>query len=427
VPKAKSKAEERVDWRHLPPVPKKKRPKLSKDWKPSQTFLGLHDNCDRAAMLYLIHGGGAGGHELNRGAVFHDVVVPLTRRAIAENEPRIPPEWAKDELRLYYEQNPDLQVSAKERDALRYMIYNWCVGEYFDPTKVLLVESTFRLEIGGFVIVGRIDRADSNGYGRLDVIDYKTSLYMPDREEFIPQAYAPDGRPYFAGNFQTMLYATALAFGEIDDGMALSGFEEYGLELVYPRHLQGGALARRGVTVTAQQLLDFKLDVEDQLTRLRETNLGEGRWQPTPGSHCGICPAEYECPLPRVLRPDSQLASASIEKLEEMAARWNFETGRNSDLKKRIKDRAAVLGEEDPDLLDLGNGDRGIRIGEDLALVFIPYSRESVKSAPRLAEAAEEVANYGGKLDLDKHFRRSSGTEFEKRKVVRRPPDKREE
>lgn len=420
-------AAERVDWRHLPPVPEAKRPEIADDWKPSQTFLKHHDVCDRSAMLYLTHRAGSGGHELNRGAIFHDVIATLTRKAIREKEPRIPAEWGKDELLAYYRENPDVQVSAKERDALRVMVYNWCVGEYFDPTKVLLVETSFRLEIGGFVVVGRIDRADTNGYGRLDVIDYKTSYNMPDREEFIPQAYAPDGRPYFAGNFQTMLYATALAFGTLDDGMRLEGFEEYGLELVYPRHLQSGELARRPVTVTSQQLLDFKFDVESQLERLRDVNLGEGRWQPTPGSHCGECPAEYECPLPPVLRPESQLANATVDDLERMAARWNFETGRNTDLKKRIKARAEAIEAENPEALDLGNGDRGIRIGEDLALVFLPYDRESVKSAARLAEAAEEAAHYGGKLDLTRHFRRSVGTQFEKRKVIRRPPPPTEE
>lgn len=416
-----------VDWRALPPVPESERPHVEPDWKPSQTFLKLHDRCDRSAMLYLLFRAGAGGHELNRGSIFHDVWAELTEFAIREGEHRIPPEMGKDALLAYYERNPEVQVNAQERDALRYMIANACTNEYLDPTKIIAVETTFQLEIGGFIVVGRIDRADHTAPGRLDVIDYKTAYNMPDRDDFIPQSFAPDGRPYFSGNFQTMLYALGLAFGVLDDGLRLEGFEEYGLRLVFPRHVKNGALGERSVVVTSQQLLDFKFDVESQLRRLREVNLGEGRWQATPGNHCRECPAEFACPLPRLLRPESQHANlASLGDLEKLAANVNFMGGRTSTLKARLKKAAERLEQDQPGVLDLPDGMRGVRIGDDLAFVFQPYERESVGDKVALQEAAKLAAHTDGNLDLDWHFKTSSGTEFKKRKVGPRPRERKD-
>jgi len=417
--------ETRTDWRDLPPVPEEERPAIRDDFKPSQTFLKLHDRCDRSAMLYLVYRAGSGGHALNRGAVFHDVAADLTRLLIDNGENRLDsPEIAKDALLEYLDENPHLQIHARERDDLRWMLTNWALGEWIEPERILAVETTFTLEIGGFTIVGRIDRADDLGGGVLEVIDYKTSFHMPGEEDFASQSFREDGSPRFAGNFQTMLYALALAFGEFEGGYCLGdGFDRFKLTLRFPRYLRADGLGTRTATVTREQLLDFRLDVEHQLRRLREVNIGEGRWQPTPGSHCGECPAEYACPLPRLLRAESQIAGATIEELETLATNAVFSEKRNRDLKARIKKRATQFGDPehpdyDPDALDLGNGDRGIRAGRDLAFLFIPSDTESIKDKAALAEAVERATRYGEPFNLADHVRRSEGVKFEKRKVA---------
>lgn len=412
-----------IDWRNLPPVSEDEQPTIKPGWTPSQTFLKHHDRCDRAAMLYLAVRGGAGGHQLNRGAIWHDVAAELTRLAIRRNEPRIEStEIAKDYLLDYMRENPHLQVSAVERDALRYMIANFALGEYWEPQKVVALETTVTIEIGGWRIICRIDRADDLGGGVLEVTDYKTSFNMADSEEFKGESFDEEGNPRFAGDFQTMLYALALAYGVLDDGEPLGGgYERFKLVLKYPRYLKNGELARREVVVTQQQLLDFKLDVELQLERLAVVNFGERRWQPTPGTHCRECPAEFACPLPMVLRAESQIANCrSIEDLERLAANWNFMVKRAGNLKRRIKARAIELGEEQPELLDLGDGEIGVRIGSDLALIFIPREREEIVDKERLLEAADRRAEYGERFDLSDHVKVSHYTEFDKRKVAPR-------
>lgn len=415
---------ERTDWMNLPPVDPAERPEFPEGWRPSQTFLKIHDRCDRAAMLYQRFRAGAGGHELNRGAILHDVVADLTRLCIQQGEPRLQdPNIAKLALTDYMRAHPEMQVAAVERDALRWMVTNWALGEYFEPDRVLGVEATFAVEIGGFTIVGRIDRFDDLGGGVLEVIDYKTSPSMPSSEEFERQTFREDGSPRWAGNFQTMLYALATAFGTFDGFPIGDGYDRFKLSLRFPRYLRPDGLGERSCYVTRDQLLDFREDVELQLERLRTTNMAEGRWQPTPGNHCAECPAPTACPLPRILREESQLADAeTVADLERIGTSWDFMSKGAAKLKRRIKARAEQLGDPehpdyDPEALDLGNGDIGVRIGKEVALLFLPTDREQIVDTSDLVAAVEARAEYGTKFELADHVRRVQGTEFAKRKV----------
>ena len=414
-----------VDWRNLPAVSNPERPGLSENWQPSQTFLKIHDVCDRAAMLYLNFKAGAGSHELNRGSIYHEVVARLTRHAIREGEPRIgDPNIGKEFLLEYMDENPHLQVKAAERDALRFMIAHFCVGEFWDPEKVEVIENSFTLEIGGFKIIGRVDRADVRQPGELEIVDYKTQMNLPDAEEFKPQSFDGNGNPRFAGNFQTMLYALGLAYGVMDDGMPLGQYERYRLRLAFPAYLRPDGLGKREVVVTQLQLLDFKADVESQLRRLREVNLGEGKWQPTPGNQCRECPASYACPLPRLLRPESQHADLEdLADLEKAATASWFMSKRASNLKARVKKTAERLEGENPGILDLGDGRRGVRIGTDLAFLFLPTEKDEIRDKAALNKAISATATYGEPFDWSKHFRHSEGTSFEKRKIPSRRRD----
>jgi RecB family exonuclease len=406
-----------IDWRDLPPVDEAERPLITPGWQPSQTFLRTHDRCDRAAMLYLNYAAGAGSHELNRGAIVHEVIARLTRLAVEHGEGRLDsPEIAKDELLDYLREHPNLQLSAAERDACRYMVSNWAVGEYFDPEAVIAIETPISLEVGGYVIEGHPDRAEDVGGGTIEITDYKTSFAPPD--DFKTQAFDPEGRPFFAGNFQTQIYALLVAFGTFPDGMTLGdGFERFKLRLAFPRHLRAGSLLDRVAVITRAQLLDFKLDLESQLQRLTDVNLGEGKWQPTPGSHCRECPAEFACPLPRILRPEAQHAQLdSIEALERAAASAWFMGERAKVLKRRVKKAAERLAESDPEALDLGDGEKGVRIGRDLAYVFVPTQREELDKTG-LFEAIEAAKLGGDEVNPADFYKRTEGVGFEKVKV----------
>lgn len=412
--------EQSVDWRDLPPLEPDERPELPDDWVPSQTFLRTHDECDRAAYLQLRYRGGAGSHEMNRGALFHEIVERLIRHLIEHGEPKATPEMGKEMLAEVQLERPELQVSAAERDALRYMVDHWCRGTYFDRP-IIGIEQTLTLELGGFRVLARADLVEQAGAGVCEITDWKTS-FPPESDAFQRQAYSETGEPRWAGNFQLNMLAVLAAFGVANDGMPLGQFERYRLTLAFPRRLlSDGRIATRTVEVTPPQLAGFREDLELQLLRLREVNLGGGKWQPTPGSQCQICPAEYGCPLPPLLRAESQLANAeSVDDLERLAASWHFMTRRAADLKARIKKAALRLEDDDPDALTLPDGDRGIRIGSDLALLFLPDEREEIRDKAKLREAVDRAAKYGDRIDWAEHFKFSEGTRFEKRKVAPR-------
>jgi hypothetical protein len=428
-----------TDWRNLPPVPEDRQPTVPE--VPSQTFLQLHDACDRNAYLFLRFKGGAGAHELNRGALGHQVFDRLLRILVATHRrageaaasegdyqptpeeredqamAKVPPEMGREVLGEVMRDHPELQVPAKERDALRYMVDHWCKGNVFDKT-ILGIEQTLTLPVGPYRVLARADLIEDLGNRVCEITDWKTS-FPPTYDEFVKQVYDEDGNPYWAGNFQLNMLAVLAAFGVTDDGMPLGSFDRYKLTLAFPRELRADGIVRRSIEVTQPQLATFREDLELQIQRLVEINVGERKWQPTPGNHCRYCTAANACPLPPILRPESQLAEdekLTIEDLERMAANANFMGTRSSKLKSRIRTAAERLEEENPGVLDLGNGDRGIRIGRDLAYIFVPREGEEVKDKAKLAEAME-AAERGQPFIRSDHFRTTEGTEFVKRKV----------
>lgn len=434
-----------TDWRALPPVPEARQPQVPD--VPSQTFLRKHDACDRDAYLYLRYRGGAGGHELNRGGIAHEVfdrllrMLGATHRNVAtpiddqrqpdyvptgeERETQamrsIPPEMGREVLIEVMREHPELQVKAQERDALRYMVDHFCRGTYFGNT-ILGIEQTLTLQIGPYRVLARADLIEDLGGRVCQITDWKTE-FPPDAEEFVKQVFDRDGDPRWAGNFQLNVLAVLAAFGVTDDGMPLGQFDRYRLKLAFPRELYPDGIAERVVEVTAPQLATFREDLELQLLRLAEVNVAQRKWQPTPGNHCRFCTAPNACPLPPILRPESQLADVealTIDDLERLAANANFMSARSTQLKARIKKAALLLEEENPGILDLGNGDRGIRIGRDLAFVFINKQGEEIKDKAALADALD-AAGRGERFIREDHFRPTEGVEFAKRKVILPP------
>lgn len=429
-----------TDWRHLPPVPEDRQPVVPD--VPSQSFLKRHDACDRDAYLHLRYRGGAASHELNRGTLGHEVFERLLRILVAshrragdvstagadyqpspeelENQAmqKVPPELGREVLGEVMRERPELQVPAKERDALRYMVDHWCRGNTFDKP-ILGIEQTLTLQVGPYCrVMARADLIEDCSNRICEITDYKTE-FPPTYDEFVKQVYDEEGNPYWAGNFQLNMLAVLAAFGVTDDGMPLGSFDRYRLTLAFPRELRADGIVRCSIEVTLPQLATFREDLELQITRLVEVNIGERRWQPTPGNHCRYCTAANACPLPPILRPESQLAEddkVTIEDLERLAANANFMAARATKLKSRIRTAAERLEEDEAGVLDLGNGDRGVRIGRDLAYIFIPREGEEIKDKAKLAEAME-AAEHGQPFIRSDHFRPTEGTSFDKRKV----------
>jgi hypothetical protein len=137
-------------------------------------------------------------------------------------------------------------------------------------------------------------------------------------------------------------------------------------------------------------------------------------------SNCRECPAEAACPLPRILRPESQMANLdSIADLERAAANWNFMSASAQRIKARLKKAAETFPDED---LQIGTDEDGepilgVRIGTDLALVFTPTQTEKIIDRENMFAAAEAAAKFGEPFDRDDHVKRSEGVSLVKRKV----------
>ena len=438
-----------TNWRDLPPIPIEEQPDFADDWTPSQTFLRIGDRCDRAALLYLQYGGGAATHPLNRGSVVHETIDRLLRMLVAarrEDAPgidngataeyeltageraeqladqlanKIPPELGRTTLYEVMADNPELQVSAEERDSARFMIHHFCEGTRFEPKRIIGIEKTLTLETGGFRVLIRPDLIEDMGGGVCRIRDWKTS-WPPDSEDFRAQAYDSHGNPRWAGNYQLNMAAVVAAFGITDDGLPLGNFDRFILSLEYPRILRDDGIDTRVVEVDRLQVQSFRDDLDLQLKRLREVCIGKRKWTATEGNHCRECPCEAKCPLPRVLRPEAQNANLdSIADLEKAATTWNFMSGSAQRLKGRLKKAAETFPDEDLRIGTDEDGDPilGVRIGTDLALVFTPTQTEKIIDRENMFAAAEAAAKFGEPFNRDDHVKRSEGVSFAKRRI----------
>lgn len=441
-------ATEKVDFRDLPPIPPEDQPDFPEGWTPSQTFLRTMDACDRAALLHLKYGGGAATHELNRGSLMHETIDRLLRMLVASQrervaglgtevaadyvvdaahaehladqlEDKIPPDFGRQVLYEVMHDNPAMQVSAEERDVLRYLIDHWCRGTSFPPGQIIGIEKTLTLETGGFRVLVRPDLIEEPEPRVCRIRDWK-SAWPPDAEDFRAQAYDSRGNPRWAGNYQLNMAAVVAAFGITDDGLPLGNFDRFILDLEYPRILREDGIDRRRVEVDRLQVQAFRDDLDLQLRRLREVCMGKRKWQATSGNHCSECPAEVACPLPRVLRPESQMANLeTLADLEEKATTC-FHMGRRTErLKRRIKKRAAEMPPESLELFRVGDRElRGVRIGKDLAFVFDETEKVEIIDRDNMLAAAEAAAQFGEPFNREDHLKRSRTVSFAKRKVA---------
>lgn len=412
-----------ASWRDLPSIPEEDQPHFPDGWTPSQTFLRYHDRCDRSALLYLQYGGGASTHPLNRGSIFHLTIERLLRLLKEQGEGTVPPEIGRDILYEVMAENAELQVSAEERDSLRYLVHHWCRGTAWEPEKIIGIEKALSLETGGFRVQVRPDVILDLGGGVCEIKDHKTA-WPPDSEDFRAQAYDAEGNPRFAGNYQLCFSAVVAAFGITDDGLPLGNFDRIVLSLEYPRILRDDGIDKRVVEVDRLQVQAFRDDLDLQLRRLREVCIGQRKWQPTAGNHCGECPAEIACPLPRVLRPESQMANIETkDDLEEAANKHFFMQRSGERLKRRIKKAAEAMNPEDLDVFVVdGKEVRGVAIGrgDSVALVFADVEKTEVIDRDNLLAAAEATAKFGEPFDREDHLRRRQSVEFVKRKITQR-------
>ena len=353
--------------------------------KPSQSLLHHLDSCSYAGMLYLKYGGGgAASHAMARGSAFHHFAERATRR-IMERAGVIDPddlararemssseeqlrEWlqeqgvatvqisvdeARDLMQQVIKQSADLVVPTAEQDALRAMAWNFATGHVIDPTKVVALETMLELEIDGWTVRGKLDRAELVEHEAF-VHDYKTSRNVQSKGAY-------------EKSFQPQFYALLVAQGvyaapEEDHPQLNVRPEQYGKRVtekggpvhtyeLYPRYTyqETGDLVNNEATYTQAQLADFKETLRSSLARL-EHGLETNMWAAVPSSHCAICPSRADCPLPAEIRDEYPRPSTEEEARE--LAQWSvmFDHARKG-INKNLKAWASESGVD----IDLGN------------------------------------------------------------------------
>lgn len=407
----------------------------------SVTFGRAENLCSRAGFLYAKHKGAATGHPLERGSALHRILELSTRAAIENYDPEsptIPTEVVKDLCNVVFE-DPAYRCPIEEHDQIREGAYRWAEHATFDPATLVACETLFVLDVGGFEMRGKIDRADLiEGGAAADITDYKSSRTMPSFEDLGRKLR--DGR-IAAKDYQLVLYALLAAFGvpvrvvpcggcdgtgvvnpdpTVDAGgcVACGGHtlgrgrgvieirepfgvaeqaQRFDLAYVFPCIDVGGEPGRRPVSLTRLELAEYRASLEAQMARVAAA-LVSGDWPATSGSHCNECPCEPECPIPSELRDFAGVIN-TVEEAAEAAERYVREKerldARWAEIKTFVKKR--VPGER-------------LRVGRDQVIAPTVVTKRVIRDKDAMWEAVESARLHGRPFDRSEHEKEQVST-----------------
>ncbi len=302
------------------------------------------DSCPHSYYLDVLYDGGAQSHMRATGAVFHEFAEQATNRMLEAGEPYYPGEVAREHIQSILLET-EMVVPAHAQDALRGMAFNW--GERHSQTidlrSLIANERLLAIEIGGWTLRGRIDRAHISERTCF-IYDYKTGLNIPSSQKLME-------------DFQLLFYPLLLAEGitvdregnVLDDRPPAAGCNEFWPTLVFPRWItdEGRVLERSPmeggqiVIRRREDLWDLKQSLLGLLKRL-ERGLETGIWPAASGSHCSRCPAQSKCPIPPELRELEECES--IEEASTLGAAWERTNAVQKRRREAIKSFAGEHG-----------------------------------------------------------------------------------
>lgn len=359
--------------------------------KASQTLLNKISSCPYSGALYEKHKRTAPqSHQAARGEAIHAAIEAITNLALEQADSTetviaVPPEIGKDYMQAILEERVDLALPPAEHEACRIALWNYAANTRFDTEAIVGVEVMLEVEVGGFVVRGKIDRCEiANGQGFIR--DVKTGLGYPSQEAH-------------ENSFQQQFYGLLLLEGTAEGETTPLGKGLSGVHLIeeYPRITGAdGQMFTRHAYKDRAQVHDFRRTLEAALAKL-DHGVSTGEWKATPGSHCQFCPARGECPIPREeLPPDIATAGQAAE----VGARIIVLEDELKDLKKHAK---AYVEENEP-----------IEVGDQ---IFHLVATET--ESPRSKDDIKAAIRQGG-LNPDDYYKTTRGMRFkrEKRKAA---------
>ncbi len=232
---------------------------------------------NRCELRWLLKACGATDGDLGRagvGSLIHD----LAERAAAEG-------WSDDKLLTELDNAwPSMDVgtgwvAAREYARARDMVER--LGRWLraNPRTLVGAEVSFDVPVGSARLVGRVDRLDADGQGRLVVVDYKTGTYAPTAAELGEHA-------------QLATYQLAVEHGAFDD-VAEGSRSSGGASLV-----QLGKPSKGEAREQTQPPLGDADDPAWAHELVEETAAGMRRptFRARKGGWCAVCPARPSCP-----------------------------------------------------------------------------------------------------------------------------------
>lgn len=363
--------------------------------KVSVTFGRAENACSRAGFLYAKYKGSSRAHPLERGSALHRVLQLATMTAVDSGEAMVPPELVKA-IANEVLADPEYRCPIEEHDYLREAAYRWADEATFSAQTLVACETLFVLDVAGYEVRGKIDRADLVDDGRRVLVeDYKSSRAMPSYEALGRRMR--DGR-LAAKAYQLVLYALLLAYGvpvreEPDDSErgyrevrepfpVAAQAQEFELAYVFPGIDVDGQMGRRQLTLTRLELVEYLASLEAQMLRVGEAER-TGNWPATSGTHCVECPCEPECPIPPELRDHAGTIN-TLPELEEAAERYVREKERLDARWKEIKRSVEVLAPA-----------QRLRVGADRVIVPTTVMRSTIRDKDGMRAAIERARTTG--------------------------------
>jgi hypothetical protein len=417
----------------------------------SMTLLRHYNDCNRSAYLYRKYRGGPASQELNRGTIAHVAFQRMLEHMRDEGESRLPMDVAKDIMAEAIAHTP-ITVPAEQQGKLRVMAAHFAEGVVLDPATIRGVEQKVLLEIDGLPpLVGKLDVVLSPEDGTLEIWDWKTALAMTAVEEIAEKLR--DGR-LAPKSFQLLIYVLLAAFGipvETETCEACEGtgkfyspgevpnpdcatcegrgsfdtpiadeplghgrnlfraFEQYPMFLFDRQHGGGQELGKRGpLEVTRPELIDHRLMLEGLAFKAAAAfgmveipGIEPWKFEAVSGTHCKVCPARAECPIPEHLRSWAGEIN-TVEQASEALEQLQHEKAHHRARDKEIKNFAKYHGITVP-------------FGRDEEYGFEEQTSYST-DWHGLVDAIERSTVFGEPFDLEAHRKRSTSTRWVKRK-----------
>lgn len=287
-----------------------------------QSLLGGFDECALRTLFELQFANGWSTHPQARGTIFHRFAAECLRTMKRQDEETIPVSEAMEILIEAARQRdvpPEeiVRVPLRELKDLRMAAIKFANDNTFTVRNIIAVERRLQGEVSydgpdGIkrvrVLTGQLDALIAGGPDHAIVLDWKDTWGLPPMPREDPGAEGDEAHLSYQGYFQQRFYGWLILVN-------YPAIQRVTMREFYVRKtmVRKATLYRKDLEEVERELSvlaeQFDLAVAGGLPR-EPYQLGKmGRWNPTPGKHCGFCLRPGLCPIEREARGAGMIAS----------------------------------------------------------------------------------------------------------------------